>query len=41
VTDERGDERWNRVVGQDRAVALLRRAAARPLQAYLLVGPRG
>jgi DNA polymerase-3 subunit delta' len=35
------DDRWNRVVGQDRAVALLRRAAERPLHAYLLVGPRG
>jgi DNA polymerase-3 subunit delta' len=33
--------RWERVVGQDRAVALLRRAAARPVHAYLLVGPRG
>jgi DNA polymerase-3 subunit delta' len=32
---------WDRIVGQDRAVALLRRAAARPVHAYLLVGPRG
>ena len=32
---------WDRVVGQDRAVALLRRAAERPTHAYLLVGPRG
>src|SRR5207248_3696671 len=29
------------VVGQDRAVELLRRASARPSHAYLLVGPRG
>lgn len=34
-------ERWEQVVGQDRAVALLRRAAERPVHAYLLVGPRG
>ncbi len=32
---------WDAVVGQDRAVALLQRAAARPVHAYLLVGPRG
>lgn len=32
---------WDRLVGQDRAVALLRRAAERPVHAYLLVGPRG
>lgn len=32
---------WERVIGQDRAVALLQRAATRPLHAYLLVGPRG
>jgi DNA polymerase-3 subunit delta' len=32
---------WERVVGQERAVGLLQRAAARPLHAYLLVGPRG
>jgi DNA polymerase III subunit delta' len=32
---------WDRVVGQDRAVALLQRAAARASHAYLLVGPRG
>lgn len=29
------------VVGQDRAIALLRAAAARPVHAYLLVGPAG
>jgi DNA polymerase-3 subunit delta' len=29
------------VVGQDRAVETLERAAARPVHAYLLVGPRG
>jgi len=34
-------ERWDRVVGQARAVSLLQRAAARPSHAYLLVGPRG
>ncbi|MFN8027619.1 MAG: DNA polymerase III subunit [Acidimicrobiia bacterium] len=32
---------WSRVVGQDKAVALLQRAAERPVHAYLLVGPRG
>src|SRR4030088_3606757 len=32
---------WERVVSQERAVGLLRRAAERPLHAYLLVGPRG
>lgn len=32
---------WDRVAGQDRAVDLLRRAAARPVHAYLLVGARG
>jgi DNA polymerase-3 subunit delta' len=32
---------WDRVVGQDKAVALLQRAAERPVHAYLLVGPRG
>lgn len=32
---------WDQVVGQDRAVALLQRAAERPVHAYLLVGPRG
>jgi DNA polymerase III subunit delta' len=34
-------ERWQQVVGQERAVALLQRAAERPTHAYLLVGPRG
>ena len=29
------------VVGQDRALAALQRAAQRPVHAYLLVGPRG
>ncbi|HEY7105431.1 MAG TPA: hypothetical protein VH986_03425 [Acidimicrobiia bacterium] len=33
--------RWEHVVGQERAVALLQRAAERPVHAYLLVGPRG
>ena len=32
---------WERVVGQERAVGLLKRAAERPVHAYLLVGPRG
>jgi DNA polymerase-3 subunit delta' len=32
---------WERVVGQERAVGLLQRAAGRPVHAYLLVGPRG
>jgi len=32
---------WDRVVGQERAVGLLQRAAHRPVHAYLLVGPRG
>jgi DNA polymerase-3 subunit delta' len=32
---------WDRLVGQERAVELLRRAAARPVHAYLLVGARG
>lgn len=32
---------WDRVVGQDRAVAFLRHAAGRPVHAYLLVGPAG
>jgi DNA polymerase-3 subunit delta' len=32
---------WDQVVGQERAVGLLRRAAERPVHSYLLVGPRG
>src|SRR5664279_6014408 len=32
---------WEQVIGQDRAVAMLQRAAERPVHAYLLVGPRG
>ena len=36
-----GADVWSRVVGQDRAVALLQRAAERPAHAYLLVGSRG
>ncbi|MFM7270910.1 MAG: hypothetical protein ACKO2C_04670 [Actinomycetes bacterium] len=31
----------DRIIGQDRALDALRRAAARPAHAYLLVGPRG
>jgi DNA polymerase-3 subunit delta' len=34
-------EHWGRIAGQDRAVSQLQRAAARPVHAYLLVGPRG
>ena len=32
---------WDGVIGQERAVARLRRAAERPSHAYLLAGPRG
>lgn len=32
---------WDRISGQDRAVATLARAAERPVHAYLLVGARG
>jgi DNA polymerase-3 subunit delta' len=32
---------WDGVIGQERAVALLERAAARPVHAYLLAGPHG
>ena len=32
---------WDRVVGQDAAVAQLKGAIGRPVHAYLLVGPRG
>ena len=32
---------WDQVIGQERAVAMLQRAASRPVHAYLLVGPRG
>ena len=32
---------WASIVGQARAVEALRRAAERPVHAYLLVGPRG
>lgn len=32
---------WSAVLGQERAVAVLRAAAPEPLHAYLLVGPRG
>ena len=32
---------WDRVIGQERAVSLLQRAAERPGHAYLLVGARG
>ena len=41
MTSTVASERWAQVVGQDRAVALLQRAAERPVHAYLLVGPRG
>ena len=39
VTDDRTI--WSDVVGQDRAVDTLRRAAAAPVHAYLFVGPPG
>jgi DNA polymerase III subunit delta' len=32
---------WERITGQDHAVALLQRAATRPVHAYLLTGSRG
>jgi DNA polymerase-3 subunit delta' len=32
---------WEQVIGQEHAVAMLQRAAERPVHAYLLVGPRG
>ena len=32
---------WDGIIGQDKAVAFLKRAAERPVHAYLLVGPRG
>ncbi|MCZ7535368.1 MAG: DNA polymerase III subunit [Acidimicrobiia bacterium] len=32
---------WERVVGQERAVGVLRRAAGQPVHSYLLVGPSG
>ena len=41
MTPTMASARWDQVVGQDRAVALLQRAAERPVHAYLLVGPRG
>ena len=41
ATTNTSSEHWARVVGQDRAVAQLQRSAARPVHAYLLVGPRG
>jgi DNA polymerase III subunit delta' len=41
TTTNASSEHWARVVGQDRAVAQLQRAASRPVHAYLLVGPRG
>jgi DNA polymerase-3 subunit delta' len=41
MTTAVASERWAQVVGQDRAVAQLQRAAERPVHAYLLVGPRG
>jgi len=41
TTPASGQPKWDRVVGQEKAVALLQRAAERPVHAYLLVGPRG
>jgi DNA polymerase-3 subunit delta' len=39
--DDTALDPFGEVVGQDRAVAELRRAAATPVHAYLFVGPRG
>jgi DNA polymerase-3 subunit delta' len=36
-----GTDAWADVLGQERAVSLLQSAAADPVHAYLLVGPRG
>jgi DNA polymerase-3 subunit delta' len=41
MTSVAATDHWARVPGQTRAVAQLQRAAARPVHAYLLVGPRG
>ena len=41
VTADAASDPWDAVPGQDRAVALLRAAAAEPLHAYLFVGPPG
>ena len=41
TTDAAPTSAWDRLAGQDRAVAQLRRAAERPVHAYLLVGARG
>lgn len=41
MADPSGFDPWAAVVGQERAVELLRRAAQRPVHAYLLVGGRG
>src|SRR5882762_10053481 len=41
MTVNAGAGAWGRIVGQDRAVSVLRGAATRPVHAYLLVGPRG
>jgi DNA polymerase III subunit delta' len=41
ATDAGEPDPWADVVGQDRAVADLRRSAATPVHAYLFVGPRG
>ena len=41
AAEEAGVDLWGDVVGQPAAVAELRAAVARPVHAYLLVGPRG
>jgi DNA polymerase-3 subunit delta' len=41
MTNVVATDHWARIPGQERAVAQLQRAAARPVHAYLLVGPRG
>jgi DNA polymerase-3 subunit delta' len=41
MTDMVATDHWARIPGQERAVVQLQRATARPVHAYLLVGPRG
>ena len=41
LTADTGSDLYDEVVGQERAVALLRAAAGRPVHAYLFVGPAG
>lgn len=41
VTTSAAPHLWDRLIGQERAVARMERAAARPVHSYLLVGPKG